>query len=209
MSGTRAMAILVAKDLRIEMRAISLAGPLILAIIAACALGLALPAGPLRHGSGALCMAVLVAGLLSIERGMALERQDDALASLLLIPAARAVLYPAKLAACLVHLATISLVVTPLCIVFFSMDLGDSLGRVALAGGLGLVAIAALGTVFSAALAGGASSRLLPAVVAPLLLPVVLLVARGTPSPGVLLAFDAVFVAAGWIGFDALMEEVA
>lgn len=209
MSGARAMAILVAKDLRIEMRAISLAGPLLLAVVVACAMGLALPAGALRHGTGALCMAVLVAGLLSVERGMALERWDDALSSILLIPSARAALYPAKVAACLVHLAAISLVVTPLCIVFFSMDLGSSLGRVVLAGGLGLVAIAALGTAFSAALAGGASSRLLPVIVAPLLLPIVLLLARGAPSLGVLLAFDAVLLAAGWIGFDALMEEVA
>lgn len=206
MTVLRAATILVAKDLRIEARAMSLAAPLLLTLVVASAMGLAMHPGPLRQGAGALCVAVLVAGLTSVERGMALERQDDSLATLLLIPSARAALYPAKLVACLVHLAAVTLIVAPMCVVFFSMDLGGSPGRVAVSGGLGLVAVAALGTTLSAALAGGASARLLPVVLAPLLLPIMLLVARGTPSLGVLVAFDVVFVAVGWIGFDALVE---
>src|SRR5512133_4013811 len=91
---------LAAKDLRIESRTRQTLGlVLILGILIVTVLGLGL--GPQRASGPAaaavLWVAYLFTGVLCFEKTMALERQDGALAGLLLAPIDRGVIYAGKL----------------------------------------------------------------------------------------------------------------
>ncbi len=221
MSAVRHMALLVAKDLRIESRGRETLGlVLVLGILIVVVLSLGLGSGAGASGLQAtsiLWVAYLFAGVLCFEKTMAIERQDDALAALLLAPLDRGAIYLAKLAANLALLGAVVLVVTPVAIVLFRFDL--SAAPLGFAGvlALAMLGFAAVGTLFSAAVS---SSRLqgglLALLVFPLTLPLVIASGRlmtglfggGDVSGGlgILLAFDVVFVVASWLVFEFLLE---
>lgn len=214
---------LVAKDLRIEVRArrvsttIAALGVLIVAV-----LGIGL--GPGRGADGVtasaiLWIAYLFGGILCFESTMAVERQDDALASLLMAPLDRSVIYFAKFLTNLVLMLGMALIVTPVAVVFFEFDLSAApvaFIRIMLAS---IVGVAALGTLFSAAVTSGRGhGGLLAVMVFPLCLPLVLTSTRllaqafGTGAHGagsgelILLAFDVVYLAASWLAFHLILE---
>ncbi|MBK7404390.1 MAG: heme exporter protein CcmB [Phycisphaerales bacterium] len=218
MSGARAIAALASKDLRIETRSremVTLVAMLGVLVVVVLALGL----GPEAAGPRAaaiLWVAYLFSGVICFEKTMQVERQDDALAALLLAPVDRGQIYLAKLLANLVLMTGTGLVITVAGVLFFRFDLAawGFAGVMA----LGLIGFAAVGTLFSAC---SSSSRLgggvLPLLVFPLCLPLILastqmVLAMHEPERtvsggyGVLVAFDIVFLAAGWLAFEFLLE---
>jgi heme exporter protein B len=218
----RHIGLLAAKDLRIERRGRETLGlVLVLGVLIVVVLAMGLGAGGAVDGVRAtaiLWVAYLFAGVMCFEKTMAVERQDDALAALLLAPVDRGVIYLAKLCANLALMISVALVVTPVGVVLFRFDLSAAPLGFAAVMGLGMLGFAAIGTLFSAAVS---SSRLrggmLALLVFPLSLPLVIASTRvttemfggaggGTPGMGLLVAFDVVFIVASWLVFEFLLE---
>jgi len=234
MKALRQIALLTLKDLRIEARSRQTVGlVVVLGILIVTVLGLGL--GPLILGAlasglipkdaagsaatGILWVAYLFSGVLCFEKTMGLERQDGALAGLLLSPVDRGVIYAGKLCANLVLMLGVAAVITPVGIVFFSFDLSaNPLGFMGIMA-MSMLGFAAVGTLFAAVvsstrLAGG----LLAMVVFPITLPLVLASTRlmaqlHQPSGAwdgsafaILAAFDVIFVVVSWLTFEWVLE---
>jgi heme exporter protein B len=226
MNTLRLIGVLVAKDLRIEGRTRQAMGLiLILGILIVTVLGLGLSSQPQVAALGApaiLWVAYLFSGVLCFEKTMAVERQDGALAGLLLAPIDRSVIYAAKLITNLLLMFTAAAVITAAGILFFNFSLAASPLGFALVIGIGMVGFAAVGTLFAAL---ASSTRLqggfLAMLVFPLILPLVIastqqvntMFAEGATAKGpggtglaILIAFDAIFLVVSWIVFELVLE---
>jgi heme exporter protein B len=153
---------------------------------------------------------------------MACERHDDALAGLLAAPVDRAAIFLAKLLANLTLMLALAVVVTPAAITLFRFDLGSGFASFAMVMALGLVGFAAVGTLFAAAVSSTRlQGGLLAMLVFPLCLPLVIvstqlmrrvfeqgesLFSGGLGGVATLAACTVVYLAAGWIVFEAVLE---
>ncbi len=221
-AAIRQIGLLVAKDLRIESRSRQTLGlVIVLGLLIVTVLGLGLAAGKPAgfDATAVLWVAYLFAGVLCFEKTMAVERDEGALAGLMLAPMDRGIIYLSKLAANLLLMLAVAAVVTPVGVLFFGFDLSAAPGSFAIVMGSGIVGFAAVGTLFSALvsstrLAGG----LLAMMVFPIALPLVItstltlmgvfrdgreLAAGGV---GVLVAFDVIFLTVSWLVFDWILE---
>ena len=129
MTTLRHIAILVEKDIRIEARGrqtIGLVMMLGVLIVVVLALGLGPEAGagvaPIQ-ATAILWVAYLFAGAMCFEKTMGVERQDDALAGLLLAPVDRGLIYVGKLIANLALMLGVAITVTPVGVLLFRFDL--------------------------------------------------------------------------------------
>lgn len=219
----RQVALLMAKDLRIEARGRQTMGlVVVLGILIIVVLGLGLGAGRPISGFGAtaiLWVAYLFAGVLCFEKTFAVERSDDALAGLLAAPVDRGVIYLAKLLTNLVLIFALAVVITPVAIVLFRFDLSAAPVSFAVVMFLGITGFAAVGTLFSAAVSSTRfQGGLLAMLVFPLSLPVVIVSTqmmravfeKGEPLGGhglaTLGAFDIIFLVMSWLVFELVLE---
>lgn len=170
--------------------------------------------------AGVIWLGVAFAAVLSLGRLWQRERDDGALDGLLLTPVARSALFAGKALALLAFLVAIELVVVPLSLLFFSLDLSDvGPGFLAVAA-LATPGVAATGTLFGAMTARTRARDLILAVVLfPLLAPTLLtaVVATRELFGGVpfaelgdycliLAVFDVVFTAGGLALFGTLVD---
>ena len=229
MNVLQQVATLIGKDLRIEGRTRQTLGLVLvlgILIISVLGLGLNMTSATAAMGTPAiLWVAYLFAGVLCFEKTMGVERQDGALAGLLLAPIDRGVIFASKLIGNLLLMFAVAAVITPVGILFFNFDLSPpQLGRIAPLGFVAIMALsmlgfAAVGTLFSAMVSSTRlQGGLLAMVVFPLVLPLVIastqmitaLFRDGTRPGGtglaILLAFDAIFLAASWIVFELVLE---
>ena len=212
----RGIMTLVVKDLRIEVRTRQTLGLLVvLGVLIIAVLALALPAQGRSSGGTAaaiLWVAYLFSGVLCFERAMRVEREDDALAALLLSPVGPGAIYAAKLFSNLVMLLLLGMVLTPVGAILSGFDV-QSPGSMALIVGLSMVGFASVGTLFSATPASAsASGGMVPLLVFPLALPLVIASTRQIMEPAggaglaILIAFDLIFLVAGWLAFEFLLD---
>jgi heme exporter protein B len=217
------IAILAAKDLRIEGRTRHTLGlVVVLGILIISVLGFGLGTNQQLAALGTpaiLWVAYLFSGVLCFEKTMATERQDGALAGLLLAPIDRGVIYAGKLVSNLILMFAVAAVITPVGIVFFGFDLSTApLGFIAIIA-ISMFGFAAIGTLFSALVSSTRlQGGLLAMVIFPLVLPLVIAstqlvntMTRDHTAPGgtglaVLLAFDAIFLIASWLVFELVLE---
>jgi heme exporter protein B len=214
---------LTAKDLKIESRTRQTLGlVLVLGILIVSVLGLGVASNPQVATLGTpaiLWVAYLFSGVLCFEKTMAVERQDGALAGLLLAPIDRSVIYFGKLISNLILMFAVALVVTAVGILFFNFDLSAApLSFIAIMS-LSMVGFAAIGTLFSALVSSTRlQGGLLAMVIFPLILPLVIAstqqitaIFRDNSTPGgtglaILLAFDAIFLIVSWLVFELVLE---
>lgn len=215
------IAVLVGKDLRIEARRrATLAMTVMVGVLVVVIFGLG-DRGPGVDAATVLWAAYLLAAMLCVERTMAVEHEDDAMEGLLLTPIDRGVVYLAKLVTNLLLMAVTAGLVTAAGVVLFGFDPGGALWGFAAVVGLGLLGVAAVGTLLAAAVGGsGRGGGALPLLALPLCLPIVVVSTRltgalegagdggpgGAPGIGVLVAFDVVYLAASWLIFELLLE---
>jgi len=218
-----AFAILM-KDVRIEWRTReSVASVFVLGVLLLVVFSVAHDPEP--DAAPALAPAVLwvtfvFTGLLGIQRGFLLERENDCLAGLLSAPLDPAAIYAGKLAANVVLLGVTQAVVVPLVGLFLHLDLWPVLAGLALVLALGNLGFAALATLF-AAIAARTRARevMLPLLLLPLLVPLLIgsveatraVLAGGLAAARdgltVLAAFDVVFTVAGWLLFAYVVRD--
>ena len=218
-----ALAIL-AKDLRIEWRTReSLASVFVLGVLLLVVLVVAHDPAP--EAAPALVPAVLwvsfvFTGLVGIQRGFLLERENDCLAGLLSAPLDPADIYAGKLAANVVLLTVTQAVVVPLAGLFLHADLWAVLPGLLVVLGLGNVGFAALATLFAAvAVRTRARETLMPLLLLPFLVPLLIGAVQATQAVlagglggareavAVLVAFDVIFAVAGWLLFAYVARD--
>jgi heme exporter protein B len=212
------------KDVRIEWRTReSVASVFVLGVLLLVVFSVAHDPEP--EAAPALAPAVLwvtfvFTGLLGVQRGFLLERENDCLAGLLSAPLDPAAIYAGKLAANVVLLGVTQAVVVPLVGLFLHLDLWPVLAGLALVLALGNLGFAALATLF-AAIAARTRARevMLPLLLLPLLVPLLIgsveatraVLAGGLAAARdgltVLAAFDVVFTVAGWLLFAYVVRD--
>jgi heme exporter protein B len=221
---TRGALAILKKDLRIEWRTReSVASMFVLGVLLLLVLSVAHDVPP--EAAPALVPAVLWAaflftGMLGVQRGFLVERENDALAGLLSSPIDPADIYVGKVLANVVLLGVVQAVVVPLAGLFLHADLWKVLPGLVLVLVLGNVGFAALATLFAAvAVRTRAREVLLPVLLLPLLVPLLIgavaatraVLAGGLAAAseglGVLAAFDVVFTVAGWLLFAYVVRE--
>ncbi len=170
---------------------------------------------------GLLWLAVVFCGTLGLMQLFQPERENHCLEALLIAPIDRAAIFASKACFNLLLMALVEIVVFPLYWVLFSVPAWDRLPLVLLYGLLGTVGFSALGTLFSAlTLSARGREILLPLLILPLIVPVVLATIRGMdvilrnaefaealPWLNMLIAFDVIFVTAGILVFDWVVES--
>jgi len=218
-----ALAILL-KDVRIELRTReSVASVFVLGVLMLVVLSVAHDPDP--EAAPALAPAVLwvtfvFTGLVGIQRGFLLERENDCLAGLLSAPIDPASIYAGKLAANVVLLGVVEAIVVPLVGLFLHLDLVPVLPGLIVVLLLGNVGFAALATLFAAiATRTRAREVLLPLLLLPLLVPLLIASVSATravladglvaarDAVAVLAAFDVVFTVAGWLLFTYVVLD--
>lgn len=217
---------LVAKDLKSELRTreiltTTLLFPLILLLVFRFAFEVGDAVGVKAAAPGVIWASALLSSILSLTRSFASEREDDRIHGLLLAPVDRGTIYLAKLFANVVFLFLVEAVTLGAFGLFFAIDLAPALPSLLPVIALGTIGISAVGTLFSAmAVNTRARESLLPLLLFPVLTPILLAVleytrvglsasgeAIGGHWLGSLIAFDVIFVAAGWMLFEYVVEE--
>jgi heme exporter protein B len=169
---------------------------------------------------GVLWVTITFAGQLSLGRAFSRERDRRTLDGLLLAPVDRSALYLAKVVACLVSMLGVEVLAVPAFLALFNLQVDFALLIAALV--LGTVGLAGVGTLF-AAMAAHTRARevLLPLLLFPVQVPVILATVKSTGAAirvpglepadvgnwlGLLLGFDALFLALSVLLFDYAIE---
>ena len=169
---------------------------------------------------GVLWLGFILSGVLGLGRTFLVERDNDCWEALLLAPGDKSAVYVGKLVASLALMLVVEAIVLALFTLFFNVDLGPALPGLALVIVLGTLGIAAVGALFAAMTAQVRTRELLfPVLLLPVLVPVLLGTVKATealllrePLASVahwwqlLVAADVVYVVAGLLTFDVLLE---
>ncbi len=216
---------IVRKDLAIELRTGEMISSLfLLALLVILVFAFALEperlAGP-EVAAGLLWATLLFSGTLALNRSFQVEREAGAWTGLALLPIDRGSIYLGKTIANLLLLLVACLVLLPLVALLLGTHGIDPSVALPLVLLLGVAGIASVGTL-CAAMASRSRARevLLPLLAFPLLAPLLIGATRATAgalvgqtagelSSWLLLlgGFDIVFLTAGWMTFDFILEE--
>jgi heme exporter protein B len=167
---------------------------------------------------GVLWVTFIFAGMLTLGRTFARERERGALQGLLLAPLDRGALFVAKLLVNVTLLGLVEIVALPAFIALYNLSPrpGPLLAVIV----LGTLGFATVGTLFAAIAANTrAREALLPLLLFPVLVPVIIgavkatgetipgVAAAGPPWLNLLIAFDAIFLALSYVMFEYVIEE--
>jgi heme exporter protein B len=224
MSTARATAILLGKELRLELRTRELLGAtIVFALVVEVLFSFAFdptPADARRIGPGLLWIAFLFAGSLMLNPSFAREQSNDTLDALRLAPISSFAILMGKLLANLVFMLLAELILVPVFSVLYNVPIAGVLGRLALVLLLGTLGLVITGTVFSAISAQARMRELLlPLLLLPILAPLLIASVEATAAlfaddPSIdrtwvafLAGFDIVFMTAAWLLCDYLVTE--
>ncbi len=169
---------------------------------------------------GSLWVALTFAGMIGLNRALAIDLDNDALQGLLVAPVSRGTLYAAKVGSNFLFMLLADVVVLVLFVVFNDRNVDSSvlwLGLVALIGTLGF---AIVGTILSM-LAASTRMRevMLPVLQIPITLPLIISAVGATIAimdddaeafgvfVNMMVAFDIIFFAISYMVFDYVVEE--
>jgi heme exporter protein B len=154
------------------------------AVLVAVIASLAFFAGPdsaVRVAPGVIWVAVAFASVLSLSRTWQREREDGALAGLLVSPTARSAIFAGKAAGLVIFITLVELIVVPVTALLFSVDLLKMGPGIALFCVTATPGIAAVGTLFGVmTVRTRARDLVLASVLFPLLSPTLLAAVAGT-----------------------------
>ncbi len=224
MSTARAASIILAKELRLELRTRELlTGTVIFALIVVVLFSYAFDptaAESRRYGPGLLWIAFLFAGSLMLHPSFAREQTNETLDALRLAPISNFAILLGKIWANFIFLAVAELILVPVFSVLYNISLSGIVGRLVLVLALGTLGLVIAGTVFAAISAHSRMRELmLPLLLLPILAPLLVAAVEATGSlladtpvldrtwVTFLGAFDIVFMTASWLVADFLVEE--
>jgi heme exporter protein B len=224
MSTAQAASIILAKELRLELRTRELlTGTIVFALIVVVLFSYAFDpttAESRRYGPGLLWIAFLFAGSLMLHPSFAREQANETLDALRLAPISNFSILLGKMCANFIFLAVAELILVPVFSVLYNISLAGIVGRLFLVLVLGTLGLVIAGTVFAAISAHSRMRELmLPLLLLPILAPLLVAAVEATAAlfadnPALdrtwvafLAAFDIVFITASWLVSDFLVEE--
>jgi heme exporter protein B len=166
---------------------------------------------------GVLWVTFTFAGVLTLGRAFSREHDRGTLEGLLLAPIDRSTLYLAKVLASATFMVLVEAVSLPVFVALFNVSLDWGLAILVML--LGTLGFAGIGTLLAAMAANTrAREALLPLLLFPLVVPVLIATVKATgralgvesddghPWVGLLVAFDAIFLAVPWLVFEHVVE---
>jgi heme exporter protein B len=221
---TRAAAILLAKELRLEFRTRELlTTTVIFALVVVVLFSYAFEptaAESRRYGPGLLWIAFLFAGSLMLNPSFAREQANETLDGLRMAPVSPFAILLGKMLANFIFLGFAELILVPVFAVLYNVSFSEVAGRLILVLALGTMGLVITGTVFSAISAHARMRELLlPLLLLPILTPMLIASVEATASLlqddpelnrtwiAFLAGFDIVFLTASWLLSDYLVEE--
>lgn len=215
---------IVTKDLRAEVRSRS-AVSTVLPFAATMLLAFGFALGPDRlllaqTAPALLWLAALFAAVELCHRSYQHEAENDALEGLLLSPVDAGAVYLGKAAAAFVQLIVLLVVTTGIVIVLFGLPVGPAPALLLLTAVLGIAGLSILGSLLGLLTVRSRTRQAaLPVLVLPLVSPVIIASTKATADLthgttagiggwlGLLAAFDAAYLAAGYLVFGHLLED--
>ena len=150
----RPLAALILKDIAVEMRRReSVISMMMFGLLVTVIFSFAFePSGAERDliAPGILWVALTFAGVIGLNRSLAIDLDNDCLQGLLLAPVSRGSLYVGKVASNFLFMLIAELVIVPLFIIFNDLRLGGELLWLILIVFLGTLGFATVGTILSA-----------------------------------------------------------
>jgi heme exporter protein B len=224
MTTSRAAAIILAKELRLEFRTRELLTATIifsLTVIILFSFAFDPSAAEARRiGPGLLWIAFLFAGSLMLNPSFARERANDTLDALRMAPISTFAILVGKMLANFIFMSLAEIVLVPVFSILYNVPLAAVAGRLIFVLVLGTAGLVITGTVFSAISAQARMRELLlPLLLLPILAPLLIAAVEATASlladpPALdrtwvtfLAGFDIVFLTASWLLCDFLVEE--
>lgn len=214
---------IVWKDLRLEMRTGERVSSLLVMAVLIVVVFVA-AVGPERLqrpdlGAALIWVALVFAGVVSVQRAFMLEQERNCLDGVLLTPLSTGRLFFAKLLGNVVVLSVVQAAVVPLTLVLLGIRAAPALAGLPVVLLLGIAGFSALGTLFGAVAARTRMREIvLPLLLLPLLVPLLLAAVNVTGALlagqvwtgvwlRVLIAFDVVFIVSGWLLFGFVVRE--
>lgn len=159
-----------------------------------------------KTAPGFLWLAILLSSVLSLGESMRVERENEALDGLRLTPLDPKALFLGKSLVNLIFLALLSLLMVPVAVAIYGVDMKMGIGSMAIVLFLGCAAISAPGTLYSGVAAQArARDVLLPLLMFPILVPGLLASVKAT---GLVLQGDPMGQLGDWMsllfGFSAI-----
>ena len=132
---------------------------------------------------GLLWLGLVLAGLLGLGRGFLAERENDCWEGLVLTPGDKSAIYLGKLAGNCLLIAAVEAVLLALFGIFYNLDLWGALPALAGVSVLGMIGLAAIGTLFAAITAQLRARELLfPLLLLPVQIPVLRATVKATEA---------------------------
>ena len=169
---------------------------------------------------GILWVALLFPGIIQLNRSFQAEMEEGTLYGLILSPVDRGVLYLGKLFANWCFLVVVDLFVLALFVFAYNFSLSVQLLWIVLMIVLASLGFTAVGTLFAAMLSSIRTREvLLPILQLPIIIPIILAAVNGTQDVLILeeapesvwlqllVAFDVIFVSAGFLLFDYVVAD--
>jgi heme exporter protein B len=168
-----------------------------------------------------LWITFLFSGSIALSRSFALEKESEAIKGLLLAPVDRSLIYVGKFLSNLIFLLIVEFFTIPIFIVVFNYDLNINFIGIIAVILLGTVGFGTVGTIFAAmSINTRLREVLLPILYFPVIIPVLLtsvkitssllggkMLAENTSSLQVLIVFDIIFLSAGILLYEYVIEE--
>jgi heme exporter protein B len=216
--------LIMAKDLRIELRAkevlvVMIAFSALAVIIFGLAFDLRVPKATMVV-PGVLWGILFFSGILGLNRSFSAEQDHQTLLALLLAPIDRTALYLGKFLANLLFMLLMAVVLLPMLLFIFDVNLFRFWILVAIL--LGTIGYVAVGTLFAALTASiRARESMMPILLLPVMAPVFMAGIKVAEQVldgrdwtdfqnwlGMLVAFDLIFLTAAFLLFDLIWEEM-
>jgi len=169
--------------------------------------------------AGLLWIAFAFAGVLSLNRSFALEREENCTQGILLAPADRGGVFLGKFLANVIFMMATEIIVLPLFAVFFNIDIAGHFGLLVVILLLGTAGFASVGTLF-AAMASATRMRevLLPLLLLPVTVPVLIASVETTAYAigaiedasfwfKLLVVYDVIFCTVCFLVFEHVVQE--
>lgn len=225
MNPLRATLVIAGKDIRVELASrTAIATAVTFAILVLVIFNFARDPAEVRLevlAPSVLWVTSAFAGVVTLNRSFAMERERGAMEGLLLAPVSRSAIYFGKYLANMAFVLVVNAVLLPLFILFFNVSLTAGLGGVALLLVLATAGYVAVGTLLAAMTVRTRFAELmLPVLLLSFVVPPVLVgvqatsrLLAGRPLGEIigwvrfLAVYDVVFLVLGWLLFPATMDE--
>jgi heme exporter protein B len=217
--------ILALKDLRIEYRSRqAFLTTLFFALLILIVFNFAFdPGSPATREAapGILWVALLFPGIIQLNRSFQSEAEEGTLQGIILAPVDRGLLFLGKFLANWLFLVLIDLIILVAFVIFYNFSFSSALLWVLLLMILAGAGFTAVGTVFAAMLTSvQGRDVLLPVLLFPIIVPIILAAVNATREIlihqemqtfvrwiQILVSFDVIFLAAGFVVFDYVVGE--